>query len=188
MRSAVCVLVLLLAAGLMFGPGPAPADQTDPRLESLFGGLKTAAPSEAEVIERRIWAIWSTYDGKDEATRMAFQRGLSAMGARRNEAAIDAFTEVVEAAPDFAEGWNKRATVRWLAGDFDGSVADIRRTLALEPRHFGALSGLGLILMQTGEHDAAIRAFEEALAVNPHMTAARAHLEALLERQDDQRI
>jgi Flp pilus assembly protein TadD len=90
--------------------------------------------------------------------------------------AADWFGKVIQLAPDFAEGWNKRATAHYLADDLDASVRDIQKTLALEPRHFGALSGLGLIFMQRGDLAGALAAFEQVLVVHPNSAQARVHV------------
>ena len=104
---------------------------------------------------------------------------IDAMQAEDFSRALDLLDQVVVLAPDFAEGWNKRATVHFLTNDYGKSIADIEKTLALQPRHFGALSGLGLILRDIGNEQEAIRALTEALAVNPHMTGTREALEKL---------
>ena len=83
--------------------------------------------------------------------------------------ALDVLDQVVLVKPDFAEGWNKRATVYYLLDDYAASLTDIRRTLALEPRHFGALAGLGMILEHTGHEERAIEVFRRALEINPQM-------------------
>jgi tetratricopeptide (TPR) repeat protein len=106
-------------------------------------------------------------------------RGSEALARRDHLEARDAFDELVRRAPDFAEGWNKRATLHFVAGDYRASVEDIRRTLALEPRHFGALSGLGLIYLAVDRPKAAARSFEAALAIHPHLSGARAQVEML---------
>ena len=158
--------------------GPAFADQKDSRLDSLFDQLKTSAtPREAAILELSIWQIWSETEDDDAA--LLFRRGLEAMAAGDTEAALRRFTEVTKRAPDFAEGWNKRATVLFMMGDYDASVADVEQTLALEPRHFGALSGLGLINMALGRDAAAVKAFEAALAIHPHLPGAQKFVKEL---------
>src|SRR5262249_56861979 len=99
---------------------------------------------EAGAVGREFGAGWPAPDEGPAAPWIA--RGLAAMEACDFAAALEAFDRVVELAPDYAEGWNKRATLHWLRGAFEESVADIDRTLALEPHHFGALSGLAMIL------------------------------------------
>jgi tetratricopeptide (TPR) repeat protein len=98
---------------------------------------------------------------------------------RQHARALEYFDRLVEHAPGFAEGWNKRATVYYLMENYEASVLDIERTLELEPRHFGALSGLGMIYDAIGEPAAALRSFEAAVAINPHLDGARQRIEAL---------
>jgi tetratricopeptide (TPR) repeat protein len=107
------------------------------------------------------------------------RRGIVHMGQGQATLALAAFDAIVQKAPSFAEGWNKRATIYFLMGDFDSSVADIERTLALEPRHFGALSGLGQIYLALDRKAAALRAFEGALAIDPHLSSVREVVEDL---------
>ncbi len=161
----------VVTLGALYGSW-AVADQNDSRLPSLFRELAAATGAgPAERIESRIWAIWLTPPaGRDVAGAM--NRGLSAMAAGRSREALLAFDAVVRLAPDFAEGWNKRATVRYALGDLDGSALDIDRTLALEPRHFGALSGLGLVRLAQDRPVDALAAFEAALAIHPTMAGA----------------
>ncbi|HYD99235.1 MAG TPA: tetratricopeptide repeat protein [Alphaproteobacteria bacterium] len=172
---------LLLAFALV--AAPAAAGQGDARLPALFERLKqTADPVEAHVLEQLIWKIWFEYPGDDAAVKAALERGNAAMAARDYAAATAAFTAVVEGAPDFAEGWNRRATVHYMAGRFIESAADIAQVLKLEPRHFAALSGLGLVSLGLDKPEAALRAFEQAVAINPHMPGAREHIDMLRRR------
>jgi tetratricopeptide (TPR) repeat protein len=99
-----------------------------------------------------------------------------------NEAALEHFTRVIEALPDFAEGWNKRATVNYLLGRFDASVIDIQKTLTLEPRHFGALSGMALINLSLDREREALKAFEAAMRVHPNLPGAETHIRELREK------
>ncbi|MGE0151484.1 MAG: tetratricopeptide repeat protein [Reyranellaceae bacterium] len=176
-------ILLALAAALLLG-APARATQADPQLEQLFARLQaTRDPGEGEALQNAIWIAWTATDDKEAARMMAI--GIIAMGQDRLDDALSTFDALVEAAPDFAEAWNKRATVHYLMGHLDESVADIEQTLALEPRHFGALSGLGLIYQQVEQWDAARRAFEAALQINPHMPTVRANIEALKRKSRD---
>jgi tetratricopeptide (TPR) repeat protein len=124
-----------------------------------------------------IWQIWIASPDPEISALML--RGIGAMSNDEEEQAVAVFTEMVERKPDFAEGWNKRATVYFMLGNFDASVADIERTLALEPRHFGALSGLGQIYLELDRKEAALKAFEAALAIDPHLPAVRAAVDSL---------
>ncbi|MGE0716920.1 MAG: tetratricopeptide repeat protein [Alphaproteobacteria bacterium] len=143
------------------------ADQTDPRLETLFARLRQADAFEAPAIEATIWQVWAIT--RTEEAILPYRMGVAAMEGGRLAEALAQFDDVVAKAPDFSEGWNKRATVLYLLRRFDESAADVERTLALEPRHFGALAGLGLIRRAQGRDGEALTALERALAVNPHM-------------------
>jgi tetratricopeptide (TPR) repeat protein len=148
--------------------GVAQADQKDPRLDKLFEQLKTAANTESsQPIEEQIWEIWLESGDQNVDALMAI--GVAALNDGDNAQAYRAFSRIVDLAPNFAEGWNKRATVLYLMGRYDESIKDIAKTLALEPRHFGALSGLGLCNAQLKKEQEALDAFEKALAINPNM-------------------
>jgi len=169
---------LWMVATVLGGMGPALADQQDLRLEGLFARLQaTSSRVEAQAAQQQIWQIWIESD--DGMANRLMQGGIEAMAARQNALALQFFDRLVERAPDFAEGWNKRATVHYLMDDYAASVLDIERTLELEPRHFGALSGLGMIYDAIGEPAAALRSFEAAAAINPHLDGTRQRIEAL---------
>lgn len=156
-----------LAAAVAFSDG-AHGDQQDARLNGLFERLRsTPSDSEGKALEQRIWHIWS--EAGDPQIDLLLQEGVLAMSAADFQAALERFDLMVEQAPDFAEGWNKRATLHYMMGNFRASVLDIQRTLDLEPRHFGALSGLGLIYDAVDQPAAALRSFEAAVAINPHL-------------------
>ena len=110
---------------------------------------------------------------------LLLQRGQNAMEAGDLKAAIEHLTALTDLDPGFAEGWNARATAFYLAGYFGPSLSDIRHVLALNPRHFGALAGLGLILQETGHKDKAIKAFRASLAIHPHQDGIKNALDAL---------
>ncbi|MEX0852102.1 MAG: tetratricopeptide repeat protein [Bauldia sp.] len=157
---------------------PVLADQTDPRLGPLFEQLRTASePAAAVSIEEQIWAIW--LETADQAVDALMENGIDAMNRGDYRAALEVFDQVVTLAPDFAEGWNKRATVHYILNNLDRSLADIVATLNLEPRHFGALSGRGLVFVKLRDLERALSAFEEALEVSPQMPGARANVEAI---------
>ena len=99
------------------------------------------------------------------------------MQARDLDAALETADALIARAPEFAEAWNRRATIHYLRGDDDESVADIRETLALEPRHFGAISGLGLIFLRRGDLEAALDAFEQVLEISPASANAKRSVE-----------
>ena len=174
-------LALLLLCCFAIAAAPAAADQTDPALDGLFAKLQhqDAAPRAARLTEE-IWRRW--LDSGDAALNERLETGIIAMNAGYLRLAHDVFDDVIGQAPAFAEGWNKRATVRYFLGDHTGSIADCARVLELEPRHFGALSGLGMIHVALGEEAEAIRWFERALAVNPHLPGVKENISILRER------
>lgn len=152
-------------------PAPPPAALGDAvraqRLDQLFARLKAAKEeADGEAIVAAIWQLWRQ-SGNPELDD-AMQRAVLLMG-RVPAQALSILDEIVARAPQWAEGWNKRATVLYLLGEHDRSLADIDRVLALEPRHFGALAGIGLIRMDKGENRQALAAFRRALAVNPFL-------------------
>ena len=177
MRGVVRMLVVAAAAWLAAAP-VAWAGQDDPRLPALFDHLKaTRSPGEADTLQQAIWAVWMESD-KAEVNLLMLE-GLDAMNQGELPRALDAFDKMVKAAPDFAEGWNKRATVEFLMDDYKASVADIEKTLALEPHHWGALSGLGQIYLALDNEEAALRAFKKALEINPHLASVKAKVREL---------
>src|SRR5688572_5856838 len=121
--------------------------------------------------------LWQTWHASGDAALDALLRqGIEAMERQQLGTAEEIFSRMVAQAPAFAEGWNKRATVRYLARDYTGSIEDCRQTLARNPHHFGALSGQGLCHLALGEYREAADLFRRALAVHPHLTGARANL------------
>jgi tetratricopeptide (TPR) repeat protein len=158
--------VLVVAAAL--ASVPARSAQNDPRLARLFDALKAAqSPDAAHVLETQIAQIWA--ETSDPQTRQLMGKGLSLMADDEDEAALKVFDAMVAQAPNFAEGWNKRATVEFLLSDYNASLADIAHTLKLEPRHFGALAGLGQVELALGNKNAALDAFNQALAIDPYL-------------------
>jgi tetratricopeptide (TPR) repeat protein len=119
------------------------------------------------VIETKVWKIW--IENGDPRIDALMDRGMNAMSVDDTDTALAAFNQVIRLDDSFAEGFNKRATVEFMRRDFDASVADIERTLALEPRHFGALAGLGQVYLAMNKKAAALKAFEAALAIDPRL-------------------
>ena len=170
----------LLAAALSI-PSTSVSDQTDPRLGELFVELAGERdPERILTAETAIWRIW--LDGGEPSLNEGMARGILAMNTNRFDDAVERFTELIAAAPNFAEAWNKRATAYYLMERYEDSVRDIERTLALEPRHFGAISGMGLIFLELGDEVGALDAFEKVLEIHPHARGARFHVERLRER------
>lgn len=182
-------LLFLTLCGLLAG-APAFAEQAPPSeaitpksvgelsLDQLFEKLPGNAGSrggrliEGEILER------FSKSGSDTAD-LLMSWSVQAIDEKNYPLALDILDQVVILKPDFTEAWNKRATVHYLRDDYASSLADIRNTLALEPRHFGALSGLGLILEETGRKDQAVAVFRRALALNPQLENVKKSLERL---------
>jgi Flp pilus assembly protein TadD len=188
MRSRIMALVLaaglladaLLASGLLASPA-ALADQKDPRLDGLFARLKVASDlAAAQPIEAEIWGIWMQSGDDNVDNLMAI--GVAGLNEEDYNQAYEAFSRVVKLAPNFAEGWNKRATTLYLMGRFVESVQDIRKTLALEPRHFGALSGLGMCEEQLNKDKEALDAFQKALSLDPNMLGVKLSVDEIKKR------
>ncbi len=142
------------------------ADQNDPRLNNLFKKLnKTENQQEISDIIKDIWDIW--YEVDDPKVIEYFEKGIQAMSIRNYPLAVRFFNNLIEEDPNFAEAWNKRATVYFMMGDFDKSMQDIIKTLELEPRHFGALDGMGLIFIHKGQFQQAIDVYDKMLEIFP---------------------
>ncbi len=168
---------------------PALGDQTDGRLDGLFARLLTSDDStQAREIEQEIWNIWFHYEGQGDEVDSLLSRGRYAIASEQLEFAENLYSRLIEIAPAFAEGWNRRATVRYMRGDFKGSIADIEATLKLEPRHFGAISGLGLCRIALEDLAGAANAFREVLAINPNATGPKFNLEAIEQMLKDDSI
>jgi tetratricopeptide (TPR) repeat protein len=133
--------------------------------------------------EQGLWLLWSR--SGDPAIDARMGRGIEAMQSGNLAQAISIFSGIIETRPDFAEGWNKRATVYYLAGQFDKSIADCHEVLKRNPRHFGALSGMGQIYFQMEEFDSALLWYRKALEVNPNMLGVEMQIRLLEERLRD---
>ena len=167
-----------LIASLLVASTQLQADQSSADLPDLFEQLKVAENERAAtLIEGQIWQLW--LDAPDEQAANLMSRITSAMSASDLSVALALCNELVESHPQFAEAWNKRATVHYMMGDNASSVADIRETVALEPRHFGAISGLGLIFLRERNMQAALEAFEQVLEISPASGSAQASVERL---------
>jgi tetratricopeptide (TPR) repeat protein len=147
------------------------------RLDALFSRLAQKDLPDWLSVQNDIWAQWSR--SGSPAMDLLLMRAESAMEQRQFELSLRYLDDLVRLAPDFAEGWNKRATVYFLLGEYGRSVADIERTLALEQRHFGALSGLGMILERLGDKQGAMRAYRRGMEVHPNLPGAAEGVERL---------
>ena len=143
-------------------------------LDALRGG----DPAQVARAEAALWAMWCR-SGRPEHDALLAE-GLTAMERRDFAGAVAILTRLVDAAPDWAEAWNKRATARYLAHDFAGAIRDCEATLARKPQHFGALSGQGLCHLALEQYAPAAALFRRALAVHPSLAAVRSNLQAAL--------
>ncbi len=168
----------LMALVLVCGSAPSWSDQNNPELDELFRLLhEVTSPAEASVLTRQIWQNWYQSDNKEVEALM--RQGEISMRTGKLEQAVEIYSRVIDIDPGFAEGWNRRATVYYMMGRYQSSTADVVETLKLEPRHFGALSGQGMIYTQLRKIDLALEYYERALEVNPHMTGVRISIEAI---------
>jgi tetratricopeptide (TPR) repeat protein len=137
-------------------------------LDFLFGALKVAPDAEsAKAVEARIWAIWS--QTPSDTASLLMGRVKTAMDRKEPDVAIKLLDAIIKLRPDYIEAWNRRATLYYLQNNYGKSLADIQQVLLREPRHFGALAGLGMIMQDLGDDKHALDAFRKALAVNPHL-------------------
>ena len=158
--------ILIVSISLLFASKIALADQNDPRLNNLFKKLnETENQDEIRDLISDIWNIW--YEVDDPKVIEYFEKGIQAMNLRNYPLAIRFFNNLIEEDPNFSEGWNKRATVHFMMGNFDQSMQDIIKTLELEPRHFGALDGMGLIFIHQGQFQQAIDVYDKMLEIFP---------------------
>ena len=160
------------------------ADQNDARLENLFEILsKTESDVQINEVTSSIWDIW--YETNDPLIEADFYRGLESMRTGDLMMAVAFFTRVIDKNPNFAEGWNKRATVYYMLGKFDASMMDIHETLKLEPRHFGAMDGMGLIFIHLEQFDKAIDIYDQMLKIFPNNSFTKQKKDMLLNRSSE---
>lgn len=204
---------LTLAAGAAFPQAPKSREQalaalkspaSDTRAEAIAWLANHGSMADTPLLQARLrdpnqkvrayaeqglWALWSR-SGDARVDRL-MARGVELMQAGEYRSAIEAFSEVVKRKPDFAEGWNKRATVYFLAGDYRHSLADCDEVLKRNPAHFGALSGLGQIYFELESYEQSLAWFRKALAANPNLSGVEMNirgLEALLREKRGQTI
>jgi len=137
-------------------------------LPQLATALRDTDALVRENAESSMWQVWSR-SGDPEIDQL-FARGLEQMNASHGEQAVETFSEIIRRKPEFAEGWNKRATVYYLMGEYQKSLADCDEVMKRNPYHFGALSGYGMIYLQLDQPARALEYFEKALAVNPNLS------------------
>ena len=156
-------------------------------LDKLFEALKVAPDAEsAKYVENRIWSMWLATDS--DTTTLLMSRVKTAVDAKDLDLGIKLLTAVIEIKPDYVEAWNRRATLYYMKKDYDHSIGDIEQVLKREPRHFGALSGLGMIFQELGDDKSALEAFRRALAVHPHLERIPELIRQLTDKVDGREI
>lgn len=164
-----------------------PKDERNRNLDFLFGALKVAPDdASAKAVEERIWAAWTS--AGDDTTNLLMSRAKKAADEEDYPLAVRLLSAVIEIKPDFTEAWNRRATVYFLEKDYVNAVADIAKVLSREPRHFGALAGLGLILQDTGDDKRALAAYRKALEVYPRLKGVEEKVKTLTQKVEGKNI
>ena len=161
------------------------ANTINEQLNKLFDDLKISSESSSFLIEQKIWKLWSTHPNDEKLTTLLAE-GSAAVNNNQLTEAINIFTKVIELDPNWAEAWNKRATVFYLVGQFQKSQDDIDKVLNLEKRHFGALAGQGLVNIQLNNFEKAIKSYQKALEIYPSMRSPEImikEIEALIKQE-----
>ena len=172
--------ILIIFVFIFLGLSEVFADERKKQLDKLFNELKINNPALTFEVEQKIWKIWSTHPKKNELTLMLSEGSNLVNNDKLNEA-VSIFTKVIELDPNWAEAWNKRATVLYLLGEFQKSQNDIDKVLELEERHFGALAGQGLVNIQLKNYDKAIMSYEKAQKIYPTMKSPKIMIEEIKE-------
>ena len=170
----------LLFVTLLSFPASMLADQTDGKLDDLFATLSSTSDlTTIRATENEIWEIWFAHPNNDVEQLM--QMGVDRMNGNRQPEAMLIFNELIGSFPSYAEAWNRRATLHYVLGNYEESISDIENVLALEPRHFGALSGLGLVYLRINQLTKAKQAFEALIEVHPNSPNAKENLRKINE-------
>ncbi len=191
-RAARAGLIAVAWAALALAPAvaeqaEAPRKPAGPQLDFLFGALKAAPDAEsAKHVEARIAALWMRTPSDTAALLMS--RARQAMEAGNSDVALKLFDAIVKLRPDYVEAWNKRATLYYMRNDYAHALADIREVLMREPRHFGALAGLGMIMRDIGDDRKALAAFRQALTLHPHLDSIPDLVKSLSEKVEGRDI
>ncbi len=172
--------LLLVILVYLFSQVSSFANERDTRLNQLFNELKANKSKVAFIIEQEIWALWSTHP-TDEKLTARLEEGSQFVRDQNYIKAKDIFTEVINLDQNWAEAWNKRATVLYMLGEYQKSQDDIDKVLELEPRHFGALAGQGLVNIKLKNYEKAIRSYEEAQEIYPSMKTPDAMIKQMKE-------
>ena len=148
------------------------ANDRDDELDKLFLELKKNIPSLSSGIAQQIWMLWSTHPTDQKLTSI-LDEGSRLIQDQQLNRAINVFTEAIELDPTWAEAWNKRATVFYMVGEFEKSQNDIDKVLELEERHFGALSGQGLVNIKLQNYEKALKSYQKVQKIYPTMKSPK---------------
>ena len=180
------IFVITLGSGQALAEGR--SSSNDSELKSLFNKLlRTETASSADKITLQIWKIW-TNDASSDSGRYAMGQGINLMNQGRLGAAEKLFSSLILKEPNYIEAWNKRATIRFMMGQNETSLKDVFVVLSKEPKHFGAVSGLGLILLKEEDFEGALRAYRKVLQINPFSRDALRLIPILEQRAFGKRI
>ncbi len=185
-------LMVFAVPGLAQGSADGPAstqkltaqETREVALDRLFASLHKASDEQAaKGVEEKIWELWSRFDSP--TAEVLLGQAVVAMSASENVASLEILDRIVASYPTYAEAWNKRATLHFALGNYEASLRDIDKVLDLEPRHFGALAGRGMIYQTQKNWTAALNAYREALSMNPSMTGVKNAVQELSKRERD---
>jgi tetratricopeptide (TPR) repeat protein len=161
-----------------------PQQQREESLDVLFARLQqSTSETIARDVEQKIWTLWSQSDSPTADVLLG--QAVAAMDAQDSAASFAILDRVIASYPSYAEAWNKRATLNFMVGKYKASLSDIEKVLDLEPRHFGALAGRGMIYNAQEEWSLALDAYRDALAVNPNMPSVKSAIKELEKRLQD---
>ena len=175
----IIIFVLFITTGVSI------ANERDIKLDRLFDDLKNLNSKLTYETEQQIWKIWSTHPTDQKLTKILNQ-GSELVLSQKYVEAVHVFSKIIKLDPTWAEAWNKRATVLYLLGDYEGSQRDINEVLKLESRHFGALSGQGLVNIKLKNYEKAIKSYQQALEIYPSMKSPEImikQIEALIKEE-----
>ena len=169
------IIIIIFSVFIIFS---VKANDQQKQLERLFNDLKVDNFSLANVVEQKIWKVWSTHPNSKDLTMM-LTLGSDFVNNKELEKAIEIFSNVIDLDPSWAEAWNKRATVYYMIGEFEKSQADINKVLELESRHFGALAGQGLVNIELKNYEKAIKSYQQAQEIYPSMQSPNIMIEKI---------
>ena len=179
--------VFLVCLIYLFSLTSAFANDRDIRLNQLFNELKVNKAKVAAIVEQEIWSLWSTHP-TDEKLTARLEEGSMFIRNQQPKRAREIFTEVIKLDENWAEAWNKRATVLYILGEFQKSQDDIDKVLELEPRHFGALAGQGLVNIELQNYEKAIESYKKAKEIYPYMKSPDIMIEQIKKLIKEQSI